>query len=219
MSTRKYPAPRAVPQRIYQLHVSLVDIQPTVWRRLWVADTLTLARLDRVIQAAMGWTNSHLHEFVIAGRRYGIPDEEWPEAVPTLDELRFDVGTVLGGEVGEFTYTYDFGDGWQHAVKVEQAMFPNDLNIRPVCPGRAERLPAGRRWRCRRIHRVPQCNPRPHARSARRHVAMVRRPIRSNRIRCQCGQPCASQATHSVCGMLTSPDFCGAPPLRLADQR
>ena len=73
MSTRKYPAPRAVPQRIYQLHVSLVDIQPTVWRRLWVADTLTLARLDRVIQAAMGWTNSHLHEFVIAGRRYGIP--------------------------------------------------------------------------------------------------------------------------------------------------
>ena len=92
MSTRKYPAPRAVPQRIYQLH-----------------------------------------EFVIAGRRYGIPDEEWPEAVPTLDERRFDVGAALAREVGEFTYTYDFGDGWQHAVKVEQAMFPNDLNIRPVC--------------------------------------------------------------------------------------
>ena len=50
---------------IYQLRVSLNEIEPEVWRRLWVADTMNLVKLDRVIQAAMGWTNSHLHEFAI----------------------------------------------------------------------------------------------------------------------------------------------------------
>jgi len=70
MSTAKRPPRRAKPERIYQLHVALDDIQPTIWRRLWVADTLSLAKLDRVIQAAMGWTNSPLHEFKIAGKRY-----------------------------------------------------------------------------------------------------------------------------------------------------
>jgi hypothetical protein len=71
MSTAKRPSRRAEPQRVYQLHVALDELRPTIWRRLWIADTLTLAKLDRVIQAAMGWTNSHLHEFKIAGKSYG----------------------------------------------------------------------------------------------------------------------------------------------------
>ena len=48
------------------------------------------------MQAAMGWTNSHLHEFGIAGKRYGMPDNEWPEDKLVLDDRRSHVGAVLG---------------------------------------------------------------------------------------------------------------------------
>jgi hypothetical protein len=133
MNTAKKPSRRAEPQRIYQLHISLDDIQPTIWRRLWVADTLTLAKLDRVIQAAMGWTNSHLHEFQIAGQRYGIPDDEYAEDNPMMDDRRSCVGMVLGSSVSDFTYLYDFGDHWQHAIKVEERLRPNEINTWPTC--------------------------------------------------------------------------------------
>jgi hypothetical protein len=133
VSTAKKPSRRTEPQRIYQLRVALDEIQPTIWRRLWVADTLTLAKLDRIIQAAMGWTNSHLHEFKIAGQRYGIPDDEWPDDNPPADDRRSHIGSVLGDSVDEFSYLYDFGDHWQHTVKVEKLLKPNEINTWPTC--------------------------------------------------------------------------------------
>jgi hypothetical protein len=92
-----------------------------------------VAKLDRVIQAAMGWTNSHLHDFVIDGRNYGIPDDEWAGDQPMLDDRRQTVGGVLGTEVQRFSYLYDFGDHWQHTVVVEQVMLPNETNTWPLC--------------------------------------------------------------------------------------
>ena len=133
VSPAKKPSRRTEPERIYQLRVALDEIQPAIWRRLWVADTLTLAKLDRVIQAAMGWTNSHLHEFKIAGRRYGMPDDEWPDDNPPADDRRSHIGAVLGDSVSEFTYLYDFGDHWQHTVKVEKLLKPNEINRSPTC--------------------------------------------------------------------------------------
>ena len=133
MITSKKSAGRIAPQRIYQLYVALDEVQPTIWRRLWVPATLTLAKLDRVIQTAMGWTNSHLHEFVIAGCRYGMPDDEWPEDDPILDDRRHRIGAVLIDGLSEFAYTYDFGDNWRHTVIIEKVMAPNELNTRPVC--------------------------------------------------------------------------------------
>ena len=77
------------PTRVYQILIELDEVEPRVWRRLWVPGTLTMAKLDRVIQAAMGWTNSHLHEFEVGGKRYGIPDEEGIYETPTLDDRRY----------------------------------------------------------------------------------------------------------------------------------
>ncbi len=135
MAAGKTPSRRIEPRRIYQLYVALDEMQPTIWRRLWAADTLTLAKLDRVIQAAMGWTNSHLHEFEIAGHRYGMPDDEYADDMPMLDDRKTRVGDVLVDGLRGFTYTYDFGDGWRHTVTVEQSMSPNEINTRPVCLG------------------------------------------------------------------------------------
>jgi Plasmid pRiA4b ORF-3-like protein len=54
----------------WQLKIQLLDVIPTVWRRLILPETITLPKLNQVFQAALGWTNSHLHEFVIGGVRY-----------------------------------------------------------------------------------------------------------------------------------------------------
>lgn len=121
-------------KRVYQLLVELDDIEPRVWRRLWVPDTLTMAKLDRIIQTAMGWTNSHLHAFEVDGKRYGIPDGEEVYDPPTLDERHHKLDAVLGETVSGFNYTYDFGDNWCHTVTVESRLLPDDsMNTWPVC--------------------------------------------------------------------------------------
>jgi Plasmid pRiA4b ORF-3-like protein len=73
--------------------------------------------LHEFFQAAMGWTNSHLHQFRVNGVRYGMQLEDCPE-----DELDEKTCTVIGavGEVRQFFYDYDFGDGWSHEVVVEE---------------------------------------------------------------------------------------------------
>ena len=63
----------------WQLKIELLDVVPTVWRRLIVPETIKLPKLHRVFQAALGWTNSHLHEFVIDGVRYSEPDPDFDE--------------------------------------------------------------------------------------------------------------------------------------------
>ena len=54
----------------WQLKIELLDVTPLVWRRILIPETIVLPKLDRVIQAAVGWTNSHLHEFALHGVRY-----------------------------------------------------------------------------------------------------------------------------------------------------
>ena len=61
---------------LYQLKVTLRDIQPPVWRRLAVWEDTTLAQLHRVLQIVVGWEDYHLHRFVIGRRIYSVPDED-----------------------------------------------------------------------------------------------------------------------------------------------
>jgi hypothetical protein len=143
MATRKTGAARrTAPQHIYQLLVHLADIEPAIWRRLWVPDTLTLAKLDRVIQAAMGWTNTHLHAFEILGRRYGVRNDEWGLDGDLLEDKQFRLADVLGSEVQQFEYVYDFGDDWRHLVTIEKVLQPqDDVNTWPMCVAGASACP------------------------------------------------------------------------------
>src|SRR6476469_9389677 len=63
--------------KIFELEIVLDEVQPLVRRRVQVPGEVSLAVLHEVVQSAVGWTNSHLHEFEIAGRRYGMPDPDW----------------------------------------------------------------------------------------------------------------------------------------------
>jgi hypothetical protein len=121
-------------QRIYQLHIALLDIHPMIWRRLWIPDNLKLSKLDRVIQAAFGWTNSHLHEFRISGERYGMTEIESMDGDEELkSDKKFTLTKVLSDTVKEFEYEYDFGDCWRHRVVVEGIMAATPYNDWPLC--------------------------------------------------------------------------------------
>jgi hypothetical protein len=85
-----------------------------------VPETVTLVRLHTILQAAMGWTDSHLHQYEIANKRYGIEDPDWPSSVPIFDERRARLKSFIEDHVKDFTYLYDFGDGWEHRVTIEE---------------------------------------------------------------------------------------------------
>jgi hypothetical protein len=119
-----------MPRQIFQLRVTLDGITPEIWRRVLVPGGYTLDRVHRVIQHTMGWSNCHLHSFDIGGVLYGEPDPENDRTMVDELDTRLDA-VVKPGE--EFRYTYDFGDWWEHTVRVE-ASWPADSDERyPVC--------------------------------------------------------------------------------------
>lgn len=117
-------------RQIFQLRIALVGVQPEVWRRVAVPGGYTLDRVHRVIQHAMGWYGYHLHSFDIDGVSYGIPDPEGE--LDCADELDFRLDAVAGKDT-RFGYTYDFGDWWEHELRVE-AVYPAEPDVAyPLC--------------------------------------------------------------------------------------
>ncbi len=125
-------------QVVFQLRVTLRDVDPPPWRRLLVPGSVKLARLHEFLQAAMGWTNSHLHCFEIGGARYGMQFDEHPE-----DELNERDVSVLRaiGEHESFLYEYDFGDSWEHDAVVERVVRAHRGLQRAVCLDGASTCP------------------------------------------------------------------------------
>jgi len=108
---------------LYQLRIELEDITPPIWRRFWIEGNASLIKLHHTIQAAMGWTDAHLHEFQIGDILYATPHpEDSPERV-IIDERRVKLHKALNG-ISRFGYLYDFGDSWQHIITVEEVAPP-----------------------------------------------------------------------------------------------
>ena len=103
-------------QSTFRLEITLKEIGPPIWRRLLVPGSIRLAKLHDVFQAAMGWTNSHLHSFRVGEGLYGMHFDDYPEE--EIDEKEVSVLQVLRGHKS-FIYDYDFGDSWEHEVKIE----------------------------------------------------------------------------------------------------
>ena len=109
----------AIKPGLYCMLIELEDITPRIWRRFWIESGVSVLNLHHTIQAVMGWTGAHLHHFQIGESRYAMPDPEDDPAYPVVDERRAVLQKVLDG-ITTFGYEYDFGDGWQHRITVEQ---------------------------------------------------------------------------------------------------
>jgi hypothetical protein len=119
----------------YELRVELKHIKPVIWRRIIVAGSIRLHELHAVLLLAMGWQGGHLHEFIFGDTRYGEPDDlGLTDDPPMLDETRITLAKALAG-LSSFAYLYDFGDGWEHRIKIEQVLTPDPELRCPVCLG------------------------------------------------------------------------------------
>jgi hypothetical protein len=104
---------------IYQLKVTLKEVEPAVWRRLEVPAEIKLSRLHVALQLAMGWQNYHLHEFRIGEAVYGEPSPEFDDERRVMDDRRVALSRAVASVGTPLTYLYDFGDGWTHEIVVE----------------------------------------------------------------------------------------------------
>lgn len=114
--------PQDYPERRLVLHIALEDIDPPIWRRVEVENTLTFEDLHHVIQAAMGWEDAHLHEFEVGDYRIGMGGEfDDPFNDQPLPGEDVELGQVIGRR-RSFMYEYDFGDGWRHRITIEKRL-------------------------------------------------------------------------------------------------
>ncbi len=129
------------PAHVYQLKVTLNDTRPPVWRRVLVPGDTTLRKLHDILQVVMGWTDSHLHQFVIGGAYYGATEYDDEGDLELLPEQRYRLSQVAPQPGARFVYEYDFGDGWDHTVLVEKnappepgARYPRCVAGKRACP-------------------------------------------------------------------------------------
>lgn len=123
--------PRAL-RKIYQLKISLKGSKPPIWRRCLINSAMSLPEFHRAIQMIMGWTDSHLHQFIAGGTYFGTPDPEW-DSGDVYDERKVRVDELLTREKDSLIYEYDFGDSWEHKVTLEKITPFAPGSILPVC--------------------------------------------------------------------------------------
>jgi hypothetical protein len=103
---------------ILQLKAVIAGVSPMIWRRLLVHSDITIAELHYILQIVFGWSDYHLHRFVIHGKHYGI-------SRPGGDWFSDDANAVTLADIGlrereRFLYHYDFFDDWQVQIRVEK---------------------------------------------------------------------------------------------------
>jgi hypothetical protein len=123
---------------IARLKITLDDVKPVVLRRVEVPFDIRLDRLHLTLQAAMGWTNSHLYEIRAGGVGWSTPypGSDFMDARKArLDDILEDIGTKT------LKYLYDFGDGWEHTIKIERLvdpkpgmLYPSLIEAKGHCP-------------------------------------------------------------------------------------
>ena len=140
MATRKVKPAKPAEQAI-QFKVQLRYIRPPIWRRVVLPDNATLGDLHAVIQTAMGWFNSHLHAFRIGGTSYSEPSPYDDEDIPMENERHVPLADIVTRTKQKFIYEYDFGDGWEHRIKVEKVLPPDPALTTPLCLAGANACP------------------------------------------------------------------------------
>jgi len=117
------------PVSVYQLKVTLKNSKPPIWRRIQVNSDINLYRLHQNLQVMMGWTDSHLHQFIVHGEYYGTPDPDFE----VTNEKSIKLDRVVSEAGDKFFYEYDFGDSWEHSILVEKILQPETGVNYPIC--------------------------------------------------------------------------------------
>jgi hypothetical protein len=120
----KVPKPLPVGSpKLYQMKVTLLDIEPPIWRRFVAPSFMSLGHLHTLLQSVMGWGNAHACAFTINDNRFTLQrggfsvDSMW-DTEPSYDAEDYELCQLIKPSM-TFHYEYDFGDGWEHEIVVE----------------------------------------------------------------------------------------------------
>jgi len=128
---------------VYQVKITLNEVEPSIWRRILVKSDTKLPALHRIIQTTFGWTNSHLHMFFHEHKPYGDPsfDEGMEDTENNINYTFVSIKDLLHIEGQSMTYEYDFGDSWMHTILLEKILPMEEGQILPVCIDGKRRSP------------------------------------------------------------------------------
>jgi Plasmid pRiA4b ORF-3-like protein len=115
---------------VYAIKVTLLGTSPPVWRRILVPRDIKLGNLHRTLQTLMGWTNCHLHQF--GRQRQRMTDPRSRVGTKVADENRTKLGELIWTVGARLLYEYDFGDGWQHELLLEEVLFGEE-SFQQIC--------------------------------------------------------------------------------------
>lgn len=120
----------------FVMRVDLKGAKPPIWRRFSLPVDASFFDLHVAIQDTFGWQNRHLHAFelLVNGRSqasfsYGLDHhphiENYCEFRSRLCDIHTDGFDVIH-------YTYDFGDDWEHKVKIEKQVLGDENRPRAI---------------------------------------------------------------------------------------
>jgi len=142
------------PDRVFEIHISLQWSDPPIWRSIAVPANITLDQLHLIIQVVMDWEDEHLHQFTLNDKpkqkskktdsqmkitpamRTFVPTTTPhgdPLEVEGEDESQFTLAELCPNLKSKITYTYDFGDSWDHIIEVRKITPKTPGVTYPVC--------------------------------------------------------------------------------------
>ena len=116
---------------VYQIKVILLGISPMIWRRFLVSGDSTIADLHYILQIVMGWSDDHLNQFILHGKRYGVYHDGGMNFSDDPNTLRLIDWQLRERE--KFRYEYNFIDRWEHQLRVEKILYPEQPLTVPIC--------------------------------------------------------------------------------------
>lgn len=142
MTTKKNPK-TGTDGSVYVLKITLLDINPRIWRKIQLSANFNLGFLHAVIQIVMGWTNSHLHHFQVGKKFFIDPLLQADDGMEPEynDSFRTSLSEIASHEGSRFLYEYDFGDCWSHEVVVEKILSSGGSPTGAVCLDGANACP------------------------------------------------------------------------------
>jgi len=135
------------PPSAYDIRVSLMHILPEIWRLIRISADIRMDRLHDVLQTALAWTDSHLHQFHVIDAKSGTkayvgrPDPDFEGRTPTQDETKRLLKNFLTKPGDRIGYEYDFGDSWLHEIKLTAVHAQSARLSTPLCLDGARACP------------------------------------------------------------------------------
>jgi hypothetical protein len=151
------------PLKIYELRITLLNIDPPIFRTVVVTGTVTLRLLHELIQGAFGWLNCHLHAFrdqegtTYTSAQEGMFAMDMEE--DDVDDAEIQLDSVLQAKGDRLIYEYDFGDGWEHEIVVSRIGNPSTKGLYPAVIDGARNCPpedCGGPWNYEEIMKIIQ---------------------------------------------------------------